>query len=88
MGRRAFLFLVVPTSLAVNAKQKSSVPPPTHDEFISAQRVNRFELTGGMTSQNLARNWKIMPVFDLCRQLFMGLARGIRFPTGRSHLPF
>ena len=88
MGRRAFLFLVVPVSLAVNAEQKFSAPPPTHDEFIPARRVNRFELPGGMTSQNLARNWKIMPVFDLCRQLFMGLARGIRFPSGRSHLPF
>jgi hypothetical protein len=88
MGRRAFLFLVVPASLAVNAEQKFSALPPTHDESILAQRASRFELTGGMASQNLARNGKIIPVFDLCRQLFMGLARGIRFPIGRSHLPF
>ena len=88
MGRRAFLFLVVPVSLVASAKQKSSAPLPTQDESILAQRASRLELTGGMTSQNLARNWKIMPVFDLCRQLFMGLARGIRFLTGRSHLPF
>ena len=88
MAGRAFSFLVVPASLAVNAEQKFSALPPTHDESILAQRASRLELTVGMTSQNLARNWKVILVFDLCRQLFMGLARGIRFPSGRSHLPF
>ena len=88
MARRAFLFLVVPANPVVNAKQKSSALPLTHGESIPALRASRFELTGGTTSHNLARNWKIIPAFNLCRQLFMGLARGIRFPTGRSRLPF
>ena len=45
MARRVFLFLVVPVNLAANAKQKSSAPPPTHDEFTRAQRASRFELS-------------------------------------------
>ena len=41
MAGRAFSFLVVPASLAVNAEQKFSALPPTHDEFIPAQRASR-----------------------------------------------
>ena len=47
MAGRAFLFLVVPVNLVASAKQKSSAPPPTHDEFTPAQRASRFDWSLG-----------------------------------------
>ena len=63
MARRAFLFLVVPVSLAVNAKQKSSAPPPTRDESIPAQRASRFERTNEPAFQNPDRNRQMFHCF-------------------------
>ena len=47
MAKRAFLFLVARINLAGSAKQKSSAPPPTHDEFTPAQRASRFDWSLG-----------------------------------------
>jgi hypothetical protein len=61
MARRVFLFLVVPANLAASAKQKSSAPPLTHDEFTRAQLASRFDLAGEPSIQHPVKNGQTPP---------------------------